>query len=104
MAGKKRKAITKDAFGMYKQAGIGWLRGQPSPQDAVGYCHYNLHRGYLSWKAIKSHDCLGKQCPYLEKYLDRPVWVQRKKEQAKKKALKQMRKEYLNSLGQRGAR
>ena len=92
MAGKKRKAITKDALDMYK-LGIGRLRNQPSRQNAVGYCHYKLHKGFLSWKAIKSHDCLGKQCPYLEKYLDRPVWIQWGRVQARKRALKQKRKE-----------
>ena len=92
MAGKNRKARTKDTLDMYK-LGIGRLRNQPSSQNAVGYCHYKLHKGFLSWKAVKSHDCLGKQCPYLERYTDRPVWIQWRKAQARKKALKQKRKE-----------
>lgn len=44
MAGKNRKARTKDTLDMYK-LGIGRLRNQPSPQNAIGYCHYKLHRG-----------------------------------------------------------
>lgn len=93
MAEKKRNAITKDAFDMYKPFGTGRLKHQPSPHNAIGYCHYKLHKGYLSWKAVKSHDCLGKQCPYLEKYMDKPVWVQWRKAQARKKALKKKQKE-----------
>lgn len=35
--------------------------------DVVGYCHYSGHQGYLLNKHLKEHDCLQKECHYLEK-------------------------------------
>ena len=48
----------------------------------------------MSEKMLKAHGCLGKQCPYLERYEDMPFW----KDKAKKKADKKARKDAENAL------
>jgi len=53
------------------------MRGQPQRERACGYCHSNLHKGYLSVKQVKKHGCLAKQCPRFERYEDHAWWEQR---------------------------
>ena len=60
-----------------------YMHGQPSPENSVAYCHVNKHKGRLSVKIMKKHECLKKQCPWLEK-LEHPYWDQRKARKAKK--------------------
>lgn len=67
-----------------------YMGNQPSKQHSVGYCHCKKHKGRLSVKMLKNHQCLGKQCPFLEKYEDHPYWEQRKKKKEKKKELYQI--------------
>lgn len=38
-------------------------------KDLAGYCHYDAHKGYLLQKHIKEHQCVAKECHYLEKNL-----------------------------------
>lgn len=38
------------------------------PEKIVGYCNYRLHRGYITANSVKSHDCIAKNCPYLQKF------------------------------------
>ncbi len=61
---------------------------QPHKDKAVAYCHSGQHQGYMSEKMLKAHGCLGKNCPYLEKYLDTPYWIERERIKAEKKARK----------------
>ena len=61
----------------------------------IGFCHCRLHKGYLNASILKEHECLRKNCFYLEKYEDRPFWVQREK--AKENKLKS--KEKMKALG-----
>ena len=65
-----------------------FLKGQTKPDRAVGYCHYRKHQGYLSLKQLKAHGCLGKQCPYLQKYEDHAYWVRKAEIKELKKANK----------------
>ncbi len=65
-----------------------FLNGQTTPQRAVGFCHYRQHQGYLSVKQLKNHNCLGKQCPYLQKYEDNIFWIRRVEIKELKKAKK----------------
>lgn len=62
--------------------------GQTTKERAVGYCHNPNHRGYLSRKNLKNHECLKKQCKYLHKYEDHKFWIDREKKKADKKARK----------------
>lgn len=57
------------------------------------YCTCQAHRGYLTTKAIKVHNCLGKQCPYLSKFPEHGYWEQRER----KKELKKQYKEALKN-------
>ncbi len=60
-----------------------FMSNQPSKENAVAYCHNKRHIGRLSRKTMKNHQCLQKQCPFLEK-LEHPYWEikKRKKELA----------------------
>lgn len=40
----------------------------------VGYCHFPGHKGGITRKIIKEHDCLNKNCSFLEKYTDNQYW------------------------------
>jgi len=66
-----------------------FFRGQPPKDSAVGYCHNPEHRGYLSKRNLKKHECLRKQCRYLHKYEEHPYWAERERIKAEKKARKQ---------------
>ena len=50
-------------------------------------CHNDVHKGYLSVKAIKEHDCVGKNCPFLQK-LEHLYWTQVERKQLEKKYMK----------------
>ena len=65
----------------------GRLKGQPPKERAIGYCHNPTHKGYLSLKVYKQHQCNIKECRYYEKYEEHPYWQQKKhiKELKKKK-------------------
>lgn len=36
--------------------------------NAIGYCHYEAHKGALNRQLAYKHKCIGKKCKYLEKY------------------------------------
>ncbi len=58
-------------------------------------CGYCKRKGkYLTTKQLKKHECLGKQCPHLDK-LPHPFWVQREKKLQAKKERKVT--QYLNT-------
>ena len=63
------------------------------PANVIGWCHNAIHRGALNRSLLKKHDCLGKDCRYLEQNCQCSFWEGlRKKEQekaARKKALKE---------------
>lgn len=40
----------------------------------VGYCHSNLHNGYITKALFKKHDCLEKNCNSFEKLSEYPYW------------------------------
>ena len=55
-----------------------------SPKNPPAFCHSSLHPGYVTVKEMKRHNCLGKQCPLLEKY-EHEYWHMR--DRAKKKKM-----------------
>ena len=63
--------------------------GQPNPKNSVGVCTHNKHRGYLSVKAMKEHQCLGKRCPYFKKNEEHPYWIQHERMKQIRKARRQ---------------
>ena len=64
----------------------------------IGYCHCRIHKGYLDCKLLKKHQCLNKQCTFLERY-EHPFWEERLKKKNAKQIYRQEFKEKLNSLG-----
>ena len=56
----------------------------------VGYCWYDLHKGYLTKKLMDEHECLKKKCFFFEKFNDAPYWKYRndiKKKREERRAL-----------------
>ena len=54
------------------------------------------YRGYLNVKLMKEHECLEKQCKYLQNYTQNPYWenLEREKEEKRLRKLeKKKRKE-----------
>ena len=63
-------------------------------QRPCAICHSKVHPGALSAHNLKDHECLVKQCPFLEKCENHPYWTHL----AKKKAGKKQKSEELNKL------
>ena len=47
--------------------GIRCIDGIKRKHDIIGYCSNLTHKGYLTKKLMKEHDCLNKECKYLQK-------------------------------------
>lgn len=43
----------------------------------VGWCSHNAHRGKLSLKQMKQHNCRGKNCRFFTKNPDHPHWKEK---------------------------
>ena len=56
---------------------MNYMSHQPRPSNAVAYCHNQDHKGYLSPNLIKCHNCISKNCKYLEKYEEKTFWIKR---------------------------
>lgn len=64
---------------------------------AVAWCHHRMHWGNMTLKMVKKHECLKKQCPFLEKFEDHPYWKQRAIKKQKKKEKKNVLRYQSNS-------
>lgn len=53
---------------------------------AVGYC--KRHGCHLTCNTLKKHECLRKQCHFLDKHEENDYWRQREQKKALKKASK----------------
>ena len=82
-----KKTIRKTKRKEYAKSSRGntWMNGQSNEQNAIAFCHNPQHVGYLNANIMKAHKCLEKQCKYLNKYEERPYWIQRSIKQALKK-------------------
>ena len=57
---------------------------------AVGYCR---RKGcYLTCRTLKKHECLCKQCHFLDKHEEHEYWLQREKKKLLKKENKMNRR------------
>ena len=54
----------------------------------VGWCSHNKHRGKLSVRQLKQHQCLKKQCIFFTKNEQHEYWDQREQIKQSKKAEK----------------
>lgn len=68
---KKNSRVKVELLGRQK---VKWVW----PETIVGYCHCNLHLGYLTNSHFKEHNCVLKQCKHFEKFEDFPYWDQNK--------------------------
>ena len=55
-------------------------------KNVPAFC--KLHHKHLTAKQIKQKGCLGKQCKYLDKFLENRYWEQREKKKQLKKEVK----------------
>lgn len=83
---------------------MAFLQGQPPKDKAIAYCHYSLHKGYLSARLLKLHGCLTKQCPYLEIYTEKQFWKDRKRRRNDKKLREYIKKGNIEGIGDHIAR
>lgn len=65
----------------------------------VGCCHNRIHPGKLTRKLMETHDCLGKECRFFEKYEDADYWREKNQKAAAKK--KHRQKQTLEKAQQR---
>lgn len=61
------------------------MAGQPDAQNAIAFCHNPNHVGYLNENLMKKHECLEKQCIYLDKFEEKSYWIKRSIKQALRK-------------------
>lgn len=71
--------------------------------DVVGFCHSELHKGYITVRLMKNHQCLQKKCSRFEKIESSPYWINSKhaaerKEKAKESKFKKNEKEKILKL------
>ena len=55
----------------------------------IGWCHHYLHEGAITKTILSEHDCLNKNCPYLERNCQSPFWAElelKKESKEKRKA------------------
>ncbi len=72
-----------------------YMKGQPNDDNCVARCHDPIHAGKLSKHMLKQHQCLQKNCKYLEKCLDHPYWQYRG-------AMNRMKKSNKNNQNRQG--
>lgn len=58
----------------------------------VGKCHNKLHKGYLTVELLRKHQCIEKNCVFIEKFEDYPFWKKYRNQQQQKLALKTAKK------------
>lgn len=49
-------------------------RSPVKKDNVIGYCWNATHYGYITTSLIRTHECIKKRCPYLEKYEDSIFW------------------------------
>lgn len=43
----------------------------------IGFCKSDVHKGYIAIEALCKHDCLEKECPFLHKFPEHPIYNDR---------------------------
>ena len=44
----------------------------------IGFCHCDLHKGYVTKSIYRNHKCGEKQCVFFQKFEDCPFWAAEK--------------------------
>ena len=68
---------------------IGGAYARVDTHSLVGYCHNELHKGFLTITIMNEHDCIGKECSFLEKFEDYPFWVKKRRKEEQKQISKE---------------
>ena len=48
-------------------------------EQRIGYCWSEIHRGYLTVRLMKEHQCCERNCRHFQKYEDAQYWKQKEK-------------------------
>jgi len=64
------------------------INGLNTTHTPVGYCNCNTHKGYLSTTLLKQHECLQKQCPFLEAFETHEFWREKERKKQRRGARK----------------
>ncbi len=74
----------------------------------VGWCHHKMHPGAVNKSILEAHNCIGKNCPYLERNCQSSFWpnyeanqkeIEERKEKLRKERLqKTLEQQELNAL------
>lgn len=72
-----------------------WFRNGSNKENAIAFCHYYEHKGYLSEGLLKQHCCVAKNCKYLQKYENKCYWIKKKVVNAIKKYNKNNHKGFI---------
>ena len=59
----------------------------------LGWCHHKMHPGAVSKAIMDEHDCLGKNCPFLERNCQSPFWPAYEAQKRAKEERKEMIRE-----------
>lgn len=78
-----------------------YMKGQPKAKNTIAYCHNIRHLGALSKDMLKQHQCLQKNCRFLEKNEEHSYWDRRLRHKETKTKEKKYRK-YLDNCGYTG--
>lgn len=76
------------------------LTGETIPikqKNVLGWCHHRMHKGAVTRTIMEQHDCLGKNCPFLERNAKSPYWenlaTQQKAKEARKEEIKAQKRQ-----------
>ena len=61
-------------------------------KNIIGWCRHTIHKGAVNKSILKKHDCLGKNCPYLERNDQSPFWANLEQQAAQKEKQKELKK------------
>lgn len=59
----------------------------------IGFCHNVLHKGHLTKEILAKHECVRKECPYLEKYSEKGYWKEFENKRRHKQEIQRIRQE-----------
>ena len=82
----------------FKDTGWKLINGSVTRSEPVGYCRCNAHKGWMTLKLVNSHECLKKNCPFLDKNTYHPYWKSHDLKKQKAKLGRILRKNYIKGV------
>ena len=61
----------------------------------VGICHNLIHKGYVTVTLLNKHECIEKECPFLERFENYPFWIRYTAREKQKANIKKAKKKRL---------